>query len=81
MLKYPEREGKSYDNLEVKILCHFSEDKKLQEAFMSGVDIHGSTAVNMFNLDCSPSECKKKYPVLRQIGKTLNFLKTADHTA
>lgn len=35
---------------------------------------HGSTAVNMFALDCDPDECKKYYHALRQVAKTINFL-------
>lgn len=63
-----------FANLEMRVLAHFSEDKNLLEMFESGSDTHGSTAVNMFNLDCTPEEVKKKYPHLRQAAKVLNFL-------
>lgn len=63
-----------YHNLEMVCLTHFSHDKNLSEMFANDDDAHGSTAVNMFNLDCTPVECKKKYPHLRQVSKTLNFL-------
>lgn len=63
-----------FANLEMRILAHFSEDKNLLNMFKSGADTHGDTAVNMFNLDCSPDEVKKKYPHLRQAAKVLNFL-------
>lgn len=63
-----------YSNLEMRVLTHFSEDENLLEMFRNKHDSHGSTAVNMFGLDCKPDECKKKYPVQRQIGKVLNFL-------
>lgn len=63
-----------FSNLEMRVLAHFSEDKNLLNMFASGADTHGSTAVNMFNLDCDPSEVKKKYPHLRQAAKVLNFL-------
>lgn len=63
-----------YHNLEMVCLTHFSGDKNLSEMFANDDDAHGSTAVNMFNLDCTPVECKKKYPHLRQAAKTINFL-------
>lgn len=63
-----------YSNLEMRVLTHYSEDENLLEMFENKHDSHGSTAVNMFGLDCTPDECKKKYPVQRQIGKVLNFL-------
>ncbi len=63
-----------YHNLEMVCLTHFSGDKNLTEMFANDDDAHGSTAVNMFNLDCTPVECKKKYPHLRQAAKTINFL-------
>lgn len=63
-----------YHNLEMVCLTHFSGDKNLSEMFANDDDAHGSTAVNMFNLDCTPVEAKKKYPHLRQAAKTINFL-------
>lgn len=61
-------------NLEIRVTAHFSQDEKLLEMFANGEDIHGATAVNMFELDCLPNEAKKKYPHLRQVAKILNFL-------
>lgn len=63
-----------YHNLEMVCLTHFSGDKNLSEMFANDDDAHGSTAVNMFDLDCTPVECKKKYPHLRQAAKTINFM-------
>lgn len=63
-----------FSNLEMRVLAHFSEDKNLLEMFARGADTHGSTAVNMFQLDCDPSEVKKKYPHLRQAAKIINFM-------
>lgn len=63
-----------FSNLEMRVLAHFSEDKNLMNMFASGADTHGSTAVNMFNLKCDPSEVKKQYPHLRQAAKVINFL-------
>lgn len=63
-----------YHNLEMVCLTHFSGDKNLSEMFANDDDAHGSTAVNMFGLDCTPMDAKKKYPHLRQAAKTINFL-------
>lgn len=63
-----------YHNLEMVCLTHFSGDKNLSEMFANDDDAHGSTAVNMFGLDCTPVECKKMYPHLRQAAKTINFM-------
>lgn len=63
-----------YHNLEMVCLTHFSGDKNLTEMFANDDDAHGSTAVNMFGLDCTPVEAKKLYPHLRQAAKTINFL-------
>lgn len=63
-----------FSNLEVRITAHFSKDERLLEMFASGQDVHSATAVNMFELDCDAKEVKKKYPHLRQVAKTLNFM-------
>lgn len=63
-----------FSNLEMRVLAHFSKDENLLHMFATGADTHGATAVNMFELDCDPSEVKKKYPHLRQAAKILNFL-------
>jgi len=63
-----------YSNLEVRVLAHFCEDQNLLSMFAAGEDTHGSTAVNMFELDCTANEAKDLYPELRQAAKTLNFL-------
>jgi DNA polymerase-1 len=63
-----------FSNLEMRVLAHFSEDKKLLDMFANNDDAHGSTAVNMFELDCKPTEVKKKYPHLRQAAKVINFM-------
>ena len=63
-----------YHNLEMVCLTYFSKDRNLSEMFANDDDAHGSTAVNMFGLDCTPVEVKKVYPHLRQAAKTINFL-------
>ena len=66
--------AEDYANLEIRVNAHFSKDKRLLEMFANHDDVHGSTAVNMFELDCTANECKKKYKNLRQAAKILNFL-------
>lgn len=70
-----------FDNLEMKILAHFSQDPLLVSMFARGVDAHGDTAVNMFDLDCDAGEAKKKYHHLRQQAKVINFLLVYGGTA
>jgi DNA polymerase-1 len=63
-----------YKNLEMMVLTHFSQDKLLIKMFAEGGDTHGTTAVNMFGLDCKPDEVKKLFPHLRQAAKIINFM-------
>lgn len=63
-----------YSNLEVRVMAHFSKDPALLSAFEEGKDLHGNTAVMMFNLPCHANEVKDKYPDLRQVGKVIAFL-------
>jgi DNA polymerase I-like protein with 3'-5' exonuclease and polymerase domains len=54
--------------------CVCSGDTKLTAIFNSGVDVHGAIACEVFGLDCAPNEVKYKYPELRDIAKTIQFL-------
>ena len=63
-----------FANLEMRVLAHFSLDANLLDMFEHDRDTHGSTAVNMFELDVDASEVKSKYPHLRQAAKVINFL-------
>ena len=62
-----------YINLEAKLQAEYTQDPLLIEMFNEGYDMHGYTAVKSFHLDCTPNECKKKYPQLRQRGKSVRF--------
>jgi len=53
-----------YSQIELRLLAHFSQDKKLVEAFNSGRDIHSEVALNLFQSK------EKKY---RNIAKTINY--------
>jgi DNA polymerase-1 len=63
-----------FSNLEMRVLAHWSLDKNLLTMFANGDDVHGSTAVNMFELKCTPAEVKKLYADLRQAAKIINFM-------
>lgn len=64
-----------YSNLEIRCTAHLSSDPLLLDMFAHGKDIHGTTAINMFELtDCDDKSVKQKHPDLRQAAKILNFL-------
>lgn len=64
-----------YSNLEIRCTAHLSGDPLLLDMFAHGKDIHGTTAINMFELtDCDDKTVKQKHPDLRQAAKVLNFL-------
>ena len=64
-----------YSNLEIRCTAHLSGDPLLLDMFAHGKDIHGTTAINMFELtDCDDKSVKQKHPDLRQTAKVLNFL-------
>lgn len=75
--------GVDESNLELRILAHFSDDPNLKDAFFKGQDVHGRTALQMFDLkipkgheedeDAKLKWVKKYYEGLRDVGKTLNF--------
>ncbi|MGN1089306.1 MAG: DNA polymerase I, partial [Huintestinicola sp.] len=57
-----------YSQIELRILSHLSGDKNMQEAFISGKDIHTSTAAQVFDMpeDMVTSE-------MRRAAKAVNF--------
>ena len=58
---------------EVYMAAVLSKDKKLIEVFTSGSDFHSAIAKQVFKLTCPVEEIKTKYPLLRQIAKTVTF--------
>lgn len=57
-----------YSQIELRLLAHFSNDKKLVEAFKTGHDIHAYTASEIFNVDINLVTDD-----MRRIAKTVNF--------
>jgi DNA polymerase I len=57
-----------YNQVELRILAHLSQDEKLLAAFQQGEDIHTTTAVQIFGL--APNLIN---PEMRRTAKTVNF--------
>lgn len=66
--------GADLSAAEMRWACICAGDKKLEEIFKQGLDIHGQIAKDVFNLPCPSNEVKKEYPELRDISKTIQFL-------
>ena len=62
-----------YTQAEIATLAYLAGDKTLIEAVEAGEDIHSITAREIFKLDCSVSEVKKKYKGLRVAAKSIIF--------
>lgn len=57
-----------YSQIELRILAHLSGDKNMQESFISGKDIHTSTAAQVFGM---PEDMVT--PEMRRAAKAVNF--------
>ena len=57
-----------YSQIELRLLAHIADDKAMQDAFNSGVDIHTVTASQV--LDILPEEVT---PAMRRSAKAVNF--------
>ncbi len=57
-----------YSQVELRILAHFADDERMQEAFAEGRDIHSSTAQFVFDV---PAE--KVDRLMRSRAKAINF--------
>ena len=57
-----------YSQIELRILAHVTGDEHMQQAFLSGADIHRSTAAKIYNL---PED--QITPRLRSASKAINF--------
>lgn len=64
-----------YSNIEVRLAAHMANEVGLIEAFLKGYDPHSATAKLAFGhiVTCEVHEVKKKFPLMRAGGKTLNF--------
>jgi len=57
-----------YSQIELRIMAHLSEDKNMIDAFLSGKDIHASTAAQIYNIPID-----KVSRDMRRKAKTANF--------
>ena len=57
-----------YSQIELRVLAHIADDKTMQEAFCSGVDIHTATAAQVFGVDVEAVT-----PLQRRHAKAVNF--------
>ena len=57
-----------YSQIELRILAHISDDKTMQQAFLSGEDFHAVTASNVFNVPLEEVDS-----TLRSRAKAVNF--------
>lgn len=57
-----------YNQIELRLLAHFSGDAVLRQAFRRGEDIHAATAAGLFGR--SPEQVT---PDMRRVAKTVNF--------
>jgi DNA polymerase I len=57
-----------YNQIELRLLAHFSQDPALIEAFRTGDDVHAATGSQIFGLPTAEIT-----PSMRRIAKTVNF--------
>ncbi len=57
-----------YSQIELRVLAHFSGDEALQEAFVSGKDIHTAVAAEVFEVEESEVDAD-----MRRVAKAVNF--------
>lgn len=79
MVKAPEGQilnGSDLGAIEMRWACIISGDKKLEQIFIDGLDIHGAIAKDLFDyIVCHPNEVKKLYEFERNdVSKTCQFL-------
>ncbi|MCB2183510.1 MAG: DNA polymerase I [Desulfobulbaceae bacterium] len=57
-----------YSQIDLRILAHYSQDKALLDAFISGKDIHSQTAAEIFRVHSALIT-----PQMRRVAKSINF--------
>ncbi len=60
--------GADYSQIELRLLAHFSKDRELTNAFLSGRDIHAYTASLVYGVTEN-----QVTPEMRKVAKTVNF--------
>lgn len=67
-----------YEQLEMRIMAHFSEDKKLIDTIVSGIDVHTQTAAEMFGYDYKGIMAAKKKSDATLTPEELEMVKSRD---
>jgi len=62
-----------YNQIELRLLAHFSRDRTMLTAFRTGRDLHAITAKAAYGLKCAEAAVKDKYPQQRKYAKAINF--------
>ncbi len=57
-----------YSQIELRVLAHIAQDKAMQNAFISGLDVHTATAAQVFGV-----EAESVTPLQRRHAKAVNF--------
>ena len=57
-----------YSQIELRVLAHISGDERLKEAFLSGMDIHTKTAMDVFGVQADQVDAN-----MRRQAKAVNF--------
>ena len=57
-----------YSQIELRVLAHIAQDRHMQQAFTSGMDIHTATAAQVFHV--APEDVT---PLMRRHAKAVNF--------
>lgn len=62
-----------YNQLELRIVTHVSQDKTLLKVYQENGDVHSQVTKDCFNLPCEVHEVKEKYGDMRRKGKQVSF--------
>lgn len=62
-----------YSGAELRVMAHYSQDKRMIKAFANGWDLHSLTAKRIFGLTCKLDQVKDLHPDKRNRAKAVNF--------
>lgn len=65
--------GGDANQLEARVLTHYSQDPALIDVYSNDRDVHSATAKYMFSLPCEIEEVKTLFPDMRDRAKSINF--------
>lgn len=62
-----------YSQIELRLAAWYAQDQVMLDVFRRGGDIHASTAIISYNLQCTEQEVKKQHKDKRDLAKSINF--------